>query len=190
MNVCPADLDKHFLKEKKIFKSITCIKKILPVVFILKPVEKKYFFFQILVQFPNINIYVYNYMACTVAFFNFQMRSQNFKQGNSPLWLYLRVDHHHIVFRYAMCWTIWCTWMNRYLRQDNWNVIGGSELGAWQIKQRTVTVPRNQLRWLLCLSEGFPHIRHNTDVTRNFMKIFFTIETILLHFLKQRPYKF
>lgn len=83
---------------------------------------------------------------------------------------------------------------NVYLRQDNWNVIGGSELGGlcyyyWQIKQRTVTVPRNQLRRLLCLSEGFPHIRHQTDVTRNFLKIFFTIENNFVTFFKIKALK-
>lgn len=59
----------------------------------------------------------------------------------------------------------------------------------WQIKQRTVTVPRNQLRWLLCLSEGFPHIRHQTDATRNFLKIFFTIENNFVTFFKTKALK-
>lgn len=94
------------------------------------------FFFSNLVQFLKINISVYDYMVCTLAFFSFQLRSQNFKQGNSPLWLYLRVDHHHIVFR-KLQRAMQCVgqfdaheW-NVYLRQDNWNVIGGSELGAF-----------------------------------------------------------
>lgn len=38
-------------------------------------------------------------MTCTLAFIKFSNEKSNFKQGNPTLWLYLRVDHRHVVFR-------------------------------------------------------------------------------------------
>lgn len=82
-------------KGKKIFDSHTCIKKIHTVYFILKPVGKN-IFFKFWFSFQTL---IYWYMACTLAFIKFSNEKSNCKQGNPTLWLYLRVDHRHVVFR-------------------------------------------------------------------------------------------